>query len=167
MGAFVNDSVVGIVYFKLGDPTGKTYINKFDQEVPAETLTNDWTPMAGALAVQTATQSCGRPGAFSYWVRVNITEGGTVSVRLLCQYGVDDAATYGIDLAGASPTNWGEALQLVDQNDGTTANEFTLTTGVYLFQTASAHTTGLLRWEAKYNDRISDGSFVRIAGRVA
>ena len=165
MGAFVNDSSLGLVLFQCGDPVGKAYIDKLNQTVPAEQLGTDYAPMAGALAVATATQSCGRPVAYSFWVRIRSSVG--CSVRLVCQYNGDDDVTYGLDTTGAAPTFWGEPLQLVNQSTGATASEFTgLTTGEYLFQTASAHTTGLIRWEVKSDDDPNSEDFVRIGGRA-
>lgn len=155
---------LGLVYFKLTVPSGITYVDRRAKTTDAEELTEAYTPMSGTQAVETATHWAGMPTAHSYWVRVSSAVG--ISVRLLCQYSNDNAATYGIDLEGASPTSWGEAIQLVNQNTGVVANEFAgLMSGVYLFQTASAHTAGRLRWEAKV-DGEAEIEWVRIAGRA-
>lgn len=157
---------LGLVYFKLGILAGQTYVDRRGKATDAELLTDSYTPMLGTQAVETATHWAGMPTAHSYWVR--IVSGSGLSIRLLGQYANDADPTYGIDLDGADPTDWGEAIQLVSQNTGVIANEFTgLTTGVYLFQTASAHTAGRLRWECKtVTEGGEESAWVRIAGRA-
>lgn len=151
---------LGIVYYKDLDPSAKTYVDKTGETVDCEELTTDFTAMAGTQAVKTATHHVGIAGAHSYWVYVNMAEaeGVAIVVRLVSQYGND---------AGGSPhvdDLWAR-VQVVNQDNGTTANEHTLSaSGIYLLQTASEHTTGTSRWECKVVGS-PETALVRIAGR--
>lgn len=151
---------LGIVLYMDVSPSGKTYVDRFGKTVDCEELTDEWTPMQGAQAVKSATHPVGVPAAHAYWVYVEVTgDGSTVSLRLVSQYGNDPGIEPAVD------SGWAR-VQVVNQDDGTTANEHTFdTTGWYLLQTASEHVSGRSRWEAKWSD--GDGSaLVRIAGRA-
>lgn len=153
---------LGIVLYMDLSPTGKTYIDKFGQTVDCELLQTDFAPMVGAQAVKSATHAAGVPEAHSYWVLVGLTGEGnpSITVRLVCQYGNDPGLSPAVD------SRWAR-VQVINEDDGTTANEITFTTsGLYLLQTASEHTTGRSRWEAELSNGAPPSAFVRIAGRA-
>lgn len=151
---------LGIVLYMDVSPAGKTYVDRFGKTVDCEELTDEWTPMQGAQAVKSATHPVGIPAAHAYWVYVELGGGEvSVSVRLVSQYGNDAGAAPHVD------AGWSR-VQVVNQDDGTTANEHTLTaTGYYLMQTASEHVSGRSRWEARANGG-PEAAIVRIAGRA-
>lgn len=153
---------LGIVLYMDVAPAGKTYVDKFGAPVDCELLQASFAPMAGAQAVKSASHPAGVPRAHSYWVLVELTGEGnpSVTVRLVCQYGNDAGVSPAVD------SRWAR-VQLVNEDDGTTANEITFTiSGLYLLQTASEHTTGRSRWEAKLSNGTPPSAFVRIAGRA-
>lgn len=151
---------LGIVYYKDLSATGKTYVDKTGATVDCETLTSSFTAMAGTQAVKTATHPVGAAAAHSYWLYVELEEddGNGIVVRLVSQYGNDAGAAPAVD------SGWSR-VQVVNQDSGLTANEHTITaTGYYLLQTASEHTSGRSRWEAKYIGTPTTAR-IRIAGR--
>lgn len=152
---------LGIVLYQDTSPAGKTYVDRDGITVPCEELTADYLPMQGAQAVKSATHPVGMPAAHAYWVYVEVTgDGSTVSLRLVSQYGNDPGIEPAVD------SGWAR-VQVVNQDDGTTANEHTFSqTGWYLLQTASEHVSGRSRWEAKWSGGEGSGALVRVAGRA-
>lgn len=151
---------LGIVYYKDLSPTGKTYVDKRGKTVDCEELGDEWTPMFGDEAVKTATHFVGVPAAHAYWVYIEVSGGSdsSISVRLVSQYANDPGVAPAVD------SGWSR-VQMVNEDDGTVANEITLTSGYYLLQTASEHVSGRSRWEAVTNGG-PDVAVVRIAGRA-
>lgn len=150
---------LGIVLYQDTSPAGKTYVDRDGIAVPCEELIDDWTPMQGTQAVKSATHAVGVPAAHAYWVYVEVEGGASVSLRLVSQYGNDPGSSPHVD------AGWGR-VQVVNQDDGTTANEHTFSaTGYYLLQTASEHVSGRSRWEAKWSDG-GGSALVRVAGRA-
>lgn len=158
MATAKNPQDLGVVLFQLDSATGITYVDRRGLTVPAEVLQSSFTPMTGQIAAQTATHPAGFLDAHSYWVRVSSLAG--ITIRLLSRYNNDSVSTHGVDTF----SDWGVPIQMTEQRTGVTANSFTLTSGLYLLQTASEHTAGLTRWEAKSASIVAE-EFVRIVGR--
>lgn len=149
---------LGIVFYQDTSPAGKTYIDARGKTVDCEELTDEFLPMQGEEAVKTATHAVGVPCAHAYWAYIEVSGTVAITLRLVSQYNNDPGAAPAVD------SGWAR-MQIVNQDDGTTAAELTFdATGYYLIQTGSEHVSGRSRWEAKFS---GDGSgIVRIAGRA-
>lgn len=152
---------LGIVLYMDLSPSGKSYIDAHGKDVPCEALTTSFLPMQGTQAVKTATHAVGVPSAHAYWIYIEVSGASDpgIVLRLVSQYGNDAGAAPAVD------AGW-TRVQVVNQDNGSTANEHTFTaTGYYLLQTASEHVSGRSRWEAKYVGSPAT-AIVRIAGRA-
>ena len=144
-------------FYQDTSPAGKTYIDARGKTVDREELTDEFLPIRG--------EAVGPPRMPSVFPAPTPTgptsrSQGTVAItlRLVSQYNNDPGAAPAVD------SGWAR-MQIVNQDDGTTAAELTFdATGYYLIQTGSEHVSGAQPLEAKFS---GDGSgIVRIAGRA-